>query len=201
MKTCKTCNSPLEIRKPRITAEKLLKHFYYSAYYYCRRCQKMYFDDSFKVMNKNYGLFTKPEKPVGVDVEIWTDGACVHNGTDRARAAWAFVSGTTEKAGRISGKQTNNVAEAYAIYHALLWSSEMGYKKIVIYSDSQISIGNLAKSYERVKENQEIFRLIQELVSASNLEVWYEKVLGHSGDPNNERVDKLANTLAASGDL
>jgi len=153
------------------------------------------------VINKNYGLFAKAVRPKGVDAEIWTDGACVYNGTDRARAAWAFVSGIDEKAGRVEGKQTNNMAEAYAIYHALLWASEMKHKKIVIYSDSQITIGNLAKSYERVKENQEVFRLIQDLVSANNLEVWYEKVLGHSGDPNNDRVDKLANSLASSFDL
>lgn len=198
MKVCKTCHSPLELRKPTLTSEKLHKQYYYSAYYYCPKCNKIYFDEAFKVINKNHGLFTKSERPKGIDAEIWTDGACVYNGTDRARAAWAFVSGSNEKAGYVMGKQTNNMAEAYAIYHALLWACEMGHEKIVIYSDSQITIGNLAKSYERVKENREVFRLIQELISANNLEVWYEKVLGHSGDPNNERVDKLANSLAAS---
>lgn len=200
MKTCRTCRSPLELRKPTLTSEKLKKHYYYSAYYYCRRCNKIYFDETFKVVNKNYGLFTKPDKPKDVDAEIWTDGACVYNGSDRARAAWAFVSGINEKAGLVEGKQTNNMAEAYAIYHALLWAADMGHKKIVIYSDSKITIGNLAKSYERVKENREVFRLIQELISANNLEVWYEKVLGHSGDLNNERVDKLANSLASAKD-
>ena len=30
--------------------------------------------------------------PSDVEVKIWTDGACVYNGTPRAKAAWAFVS-------------------------------------------------------------------------------------------------------------
>lgn len=201
MKTCKTCRSKLELRNPILTPEKLKKQYYYSSYYYCRHCRKIYFDETFKVINKQIGLFTNSEKPKGVDVEIWTDGACVYNGSDRARAAWAFVSGVNEKVGLVQGKQTNNMAEAYAIYHGLLWAADMGYKKIVIYSDSQITIGNLAKSYESVKENREVFRLIQELISANNLQVWYEKVLGHSGDLNNERVDKLANSLASAKDL
>lgn len=160
----------------------------------------MYHDDEFKVVNENVDMFSaKTHSPIGgVDIEIWTDGACVYNGTERASAAWAFVSGKVEKSGRVEGKQTNNTAEAYAIYHALLWAATEGYKKILIHSDSQISIGNLRKPYEMVKENQEIFRLISEVISVNNLEVWYNKVLGHSGDPNNERVDKLANTLASS---
>lgn len=197
MKVCKTCRTPLIVRKSHITPEKLKKQYYYTAYYYCPTCQKMYLDDEFKVMNRTVQLFEDVTSQ-DVDVRIWTDGACVNNGTEMARAAWAFVSGEYENAGRVEGKQTNNTAEAYAIYHALLWAAEMRYKKIAIYSDSQITIGNLRKSYQRVKENQEVFRLIQEVISANNLEVWYEKVLGHSGDPNNERVDKLANTLAAS---
>ncbi|MBI2443120.1 MAG: reverse transcriptase-like protein [Candidatus Levybacteria bacterium] len=200
MKICKTCGSPLVVKQTKRTPEQLKKQYYYTAYYYCPRCHRLYHDDEFKVVNKNADLFSsKPHKPVGaVDVEIWTDGACVYNGTDRASAAWAFVSGKVEKSGRVEGKQTNNTAEAYAVYHALLWALEEGYKKILIHSDSQITIGNLRKPYEMVKENQEIFRLIHDVIMANNLEVWYRKVLGHSGDHNNERVDRLANTLAAS---
>lgn len=200
MKTCKTCGSPLQIRETRKTSEQLKKQYYYTAYYFCPTCQKLYHDEEFKVVNKNSDLFS--EKDHGLegnpDIEIWTDGACVFNGTDRASAAWAFVSGRFENAGRVKGKQTNNTAEAYAIYHALLWAVEEGHKHILIHSDSQISIGNLKKPYEMVKENQEIFRLISEVIEANSLTVRYKKVLGHSGDPNNDRVDRLANDLASS---
>ena len=133
-----------------------------------------------------------------LDVEIWTDGACVSNGRPNARAAWGFVSGKTEKAGLVPGaKQTNNVAEGLAIFHALDWAARNNYKKIKIYTDSQITIYNVKKSAHRVLKNREIFQDIEDLIIKHNLQVSYEKVLGHSGDVNNSRADILANGLAA----
>ena len=44
--------------------------------------------------------------------------------------------------------------------------------------------------------NAEIFYNIAEVIKSNKLHVDFQKVLGHSGDPNNERADKLANTLA-----
>jgi ribonuclease HI len=134
------------------------------------------------------------------DVEIWTDGACVSNGRPNARAAWAFVSGETEKAGLVEGeKQTNNVAEGLAIFYALDWAVHNGYKKIKVYTDSQITLYGLKKSARLVKKNSEIFQSIEDLIKKNGLQVSYEKVLGHSGDVNNSRADMLANGLAANG--
>ncbi len=129
-------------------------------------------------------------------VEIWTDGACIHNGTPKARAAWAFVTKDYEKAGKVAGKQTNNIAEALAIYHALKWAASEGYQKIKLHTDSQISLFGLKKPPHLVKANREIFEKIAEVIAKHGLHVEYVKVLGHSGDPNNDRVDKLANDLA-----
>ncbi|MGH7203862.1 MAG: RNase H family protein [Candidatus Levyibacteriota bacterium] len=137
--------------------------------------------------------------PSAFDAEIWTDGACISNGTPNARAAWAFVSGKTERAGRVEGKQTNNVAEGLAIYNALVWAAEKGYKRVKIYTDSQISLFNVQKTPDKVKQNAEIFHNIAKTIADNHLTVEYVKVLGHSGDPNNERADKLANTLATQG--
>jgi len=131
-------------------------------------------------------------------VSIWTDGACVNNGKPTARAAWGFVSGKTERAGKVEGKQTNNVAEGLAIYYALLWAAEKGYKKIQLHTDSQISLFNLKKPASKVIANREIFENIEKVIAENGLAVSYKKVLGHSGDPNNERADKLANGLAAA---
>ena len=57
---------------------------------------------------------------------------------------------------------------------------------------------NLKKPASKVKMNREIFEDIEKVIAANGLYVTYNKVLGHSGDPNNERADKLANSLAAS---
>ena len=196
MKTCRTCGSPLIRKETKRTAEQLKKQYYYTAYDYCQSCKKMYLNDQFKVINKNYDLFTKRLSPLlAVDVEIWTDGACVFNGTEKAKAAWAFVSGTFESRGFVEGKQTNNTAEAYAIYHALLWAARKGYKHIRVHSDSQITLNNLVKPVEMVKENRVIFERVADLIKGNALEVSYQKVVGHAGDENNERADKLANSL------
>ena len=141
-----------------------------------------------------------PEDKEKFDVEIWTDGACVFNGRPNARAAWGFVSGKTEKSGLVnSEKQTNNVAEGLAIFYALDWAVQNNYKKIKIYTDSQISIYNVKKPAHRVLKNRQIFQDIEDLIAKNNLQVSYEKVLGHSDDVNNSRADKLANGLVANG--
>lgn len=229
-KICKTCGGKLIQRETQKKASQLEKAYYYTAYYFCPKCQKIYHNDRFKVVSDNQNSlfnisnnlkvgkeakngFWTSQKQNNVsgdefkrsanadsrifDVEIWTDGACVSNGQKHARAAWAFVSGKTEKADLVPGaKQTNNVAEGLAIFHALDWAAKKNFKKIKIYTDSQITIHNLNKPASKVKVNQEIFRNIEQIISQNKLEVSYEKVLGHSGDINNERADKLANTLA-----
>lgn len=201
MERCKTCGKILEKRQTKRTAAQLKKPYYYTAYYYCTHCQKIYHNDKFKVLNpRNLPLLEESfvEDASKYDVEIWTDGACIYNGTPKAKAAWAFVSGKTEIAGRVVGKQTNNIAEGLAIYHALVWAAEQGHKVIKLYSDSQISLNNLKKHPSKVVKNTEIFFDIADVIEKNKLTVYYEKVLGHSGDENNERVDKLANSLARS---
>lgn len=206
VQTCRKCGTALIVKQTKRTADQLKKPYYFSAYYYCPRCQKLYHNDKFKVINPTTmpihlgGDDTVPKSIlIKYDVEIWTDGACVNNGTPNARAAWAFVSGETEKAGLVEGKQTNNVAEGLAIYHALVWAAEQGYKRIKLSTDSQISLYNLQKDPFKVKVNAEIFHNIAAVIKKHQLEVQYIKVLGHSGDPNNDRVDKLANNLARNG--
>lgn len=199
--SCKNCGSQLIVKQTKKTPEQLKKPYYYTAYYFCPNCKKLYHDNKFKVENDNADLFNRVvlnevKNDDDYDVHIWTDGACANNGSDNARAAWAFVSGKTEKAGLVVGKQTNNTAEGYAIYHALLWATGEKYKKIKIYSDSLISLNNLKKSSERVKENREIFERIEDVIAANNLIVDYEKVPAHADNENNNRADKLANSLA-----
>jgi ribonuclease HI len=201
-KMCKTCQSALVLKPTKKSAAQLQKPYYYTAYYYCNHCQKMYFDDRFKVVNHPttplpFIMDKNNDNDTHFDVSIWTDGSCTHNGTPRAKAAWAFVSGETERAELVDGKQTNNVAEGLAIYYALVWAAEAGYKKIQLHTDSQISLFNLKKPARLVKVNREIFEDIEKVVRDNRLVITYVKVLGHSGDPNNERADRLANGLVS----
>ncbi len=214
---CRNCGGKLTEKSTNQTAAQLRKPYYYSAYYYCPHCKKLYHDEKFKIMNNQTALpssgFWTSRDPaqrgqndvflgsdsdsrISQQVEIWTDGACIHNGTPRAKAAWAFVSGKTEKAGLVEGKQTNNIAEGLAIYHALVWAAETGHTNIKLHTDSQISLYGLKKAPHLVKANREIFENIAKIIATYDLRVTYVKVLGHSGDVNNDRVDTLANGLA-----
>lgn len=193
---CKTCGTPLLVKATKPAASQLKKQYYYTHYYFCPKCQKMYLNDKFKVQNDNFDLFTQKRSLTSpAEVEIWTDGACSNNGKENAKASWAFVSGDYEEAGLVDGKQTNNRGEALAIYHALKWASEKGYKRIKLHSDSQITLQGVIKHPEKVKENRDIFQKIHDVVTKHKLLVDYQKVLGHSGDNNNERADKLATAL------
>lgn len=196
MNICKHCGTKLVERSTKRSPSQLLKPYYYIAYYYCPSCQRMYHNEKFKIINKNHALFTHDSfNPKDIEVEIWTDGACTNNGTPKARAAWAFVSGKYEESGLVEGKQTNNVAEGLGIYHGLQWAGKKGYKKIRLHTDSQISINNLRKSVEQIKENRDVFKKIFDTIREYGLQVSFQKVAGHSGDVNNERADKLANGL------
>jgi ribonuclease HI len=199
--TCKHCGTLLVEKATKRTPEQLKKPYYFTAYYFCPKCGRLYHDEKFKVTNEDFPLFTKDTpSPVflgtEVDVNIWTDGACRANGTENAKAAWAFVSGEHEESGIVEGKQTNNTAEAYAIYYALLWAHKEKKKRVRIHTDSQITIHSLLKPYQKVKANQEVFKKIAEVIQENSLQVQYEKVPGHADDVNNNRADKLANTLA-----
>lgn len=203
MEICRNCGAKLVIKQTKRTSEQLKKPYYYTAYYFCPKCKRLYHDDKFKIVNHQTSLLSSDSSSVIHDnqeaVEIWTDGACVHNGTPRARAAWGFVSGKTEQAGLVEGLQTNNRAEAFAIYHALVWAAEKNFRNIRLHTDSQISIHGVSKDPSKVVKNRDIFELIAKVINGTHLQVDFVKVLGHSGDVNNERVDKLANDLARNG--
>lgn len=199
---CRYCQIPLIIRQTQRKASQLTKPYYYTAYFFCPSCQRIYHNDQFKVINKTMDLFTDKNKENKLyDVEIWTDGASFNNGRENAQAAWAFVALTSqqlpnqiihEESGLVEGKQTNNRGEAFAIFHALKWAGERGYKKIRIHTDSQITLYNLAKHPLKIKENRDIFEQIYNVLNKYQLDVNYVKVTGHSGDTYNERADQLA---------
>lgn len=196
-KNCKHCSLKLIEKKSRKTSEQLKKAYYYTAYYFCPQCHRMYLDEKFKVENTNGSpLLHDTEEIKNPDIEIWTDGACSNNGRANAKAAWAFVTKDFEKGGLVEGKKTNNTAEALAVYHALLFARQQGYHTIRLHTDSQITLHGVSKKARLVKNNREIFEKIEQVIEKNNLKIAWVKVLGHSGDLNNDRADRLANALA-----
>ncbi|KAH7343930.1 hypothetical protein B0J17DRAFT_644566 [Rhizoctonia solani] len=76
------------------------------------------------------------------EVNVWTDGSCLGNGKQGAKAAYAVYFGPNDprnEAKRVPGSQTNNMGEIFAVIRALEIVDESA-KKLTIYSDSKYTI-------------------------------------------------------------
>jgi len=139
-------------------------------------------------------------------VVAYTDGACSGNpGT----GAWAYriewPDGEIEERAEAEPMTTNNREELKAVGEALrAVRSRVGDDpswRIVVRTDSQGVINWLTRRWKRNK-NLDLYPAIDALIDGR---VDFEWVRGHSGDPGNDRVDRLAveayETLTAKGTL
>jgi ribonuclease HI len=150
-----------------------------------------------KTLEQTASLETKVSEP-GI-VSIYTDGSSLGNPGPSGYAAHLIYSdGSFYEAAKSISKSTNNIAELKAIELGLeLFIETVGIhrvKSINIFSDSQYSIGVLDKNWN-AKTNVELIDAIKRLIAKLRITyaITFNKVAGHSGDPNNERVDFLAN--------
>ncbi len=141
-------------------------------------------------------------------VQIFTDGACSGN---PGPGGWAYLlrCGASEKLG--SGAEahtTNNKMELQAVIEALKALTKPC--MIAVYTDSQyVRKGMLEwisgwqkKGWKNAKgepvKNQELWRELLALSTVHQIE-WHW-VKGHSGHPENDRVDEAAR-LAIKGEI
>jgi len=88
------------------------------------------------------------------------------------------------------GEATNNIAELTAIKKGLEAVKNKNFP-VIIYSDSDYSIGVLSKDW-KAKKNKELIQEIKSFIQTfENIE--FVKVEGHSDDKLNARADKIAN--------
>lgn len=141
----------------------------------------------------------------------YTDGACSGN---PGPGGWAFVKieliGNSVKVDTRSGnkaKTTNNEMELTAAYYAVLDAYKRGTKDVVIICDSAyvvnaVKMGWLynwhnngweTKDGKPIK-NKAIWEKFYKLLFERKMNVQFEKVKGHAGEPINEMVDALAVT-------
>lgn len=132
---------------------------------------------------------------------VYTDGACSGNGTDKARAGWAFTvyadsteTPMFESKGRLKGeKQTNNRAELTAILKALAYISESNDKEFTIFSDSEIAVKGINGEVAR-NANRDIWDDIESIcdIIIADKTVIIKHVKGHADDIRNNYTDALA---------
>ena len=132
-------------------------------------------------------------------LEVHTDGSCLGNGTEDARAgAGVFWGHDSPKnlAVRVPGKQTNNHAEIFAIFMALLGAQ--GSPALKIFSDSVYAIKSLVDWAPSIAErawkveNGDIIRDTITLIKLRPGPVSFVQIKGHNGNKHNEAADQLA---------
>jgi ribonuclease HI len=134
-------------------------------------------------------------------VEIFTDGACRGN---PGPGGWGVVFRFAGKEKELWGGETattNNRMELTAVIRAL--EALPRPSRVSLYTDSQYvqkGISEWIHSWKRrgwktadknPVKNEDLWRRLEEL--AARHEVEWHWVRGHSGHPENERADKLAN--------
>jgi len=142
------------------------------------------------------------------EVKIYTDGACLGN---PGPGAWAYVMKTME--GELiredcdgQPETTNNRMELSAVIMALKSLEEA--HQVHLISDSQYALKGMKewmpgwkkrgwrKADKKPVMNVELWKELDELMQIHEIETTW--VRGHTGHPENERCDELANTKAHS---
>lgn len=144
-------------------------------------------------------------------IQIFTDGACIHNGQPQARGGWAAIlrnpeGRTKEIAGPLEGdQQTNNRAELTAVIKGLRALKSPGSEVQVVTDSTYVKNGctswlaNWKKNGWRTADrkpvaNADLWQILDELLARHK--VHFKWVRGHSGHPENERADTLAQRAA-----
>jgi ribonuclease HI len=122
-------------------------------------------------------------------IHVWTDGSCEGN-PGPAGLGVVIVDGTEQRElSEYLGHGTNNIAELTAILRGLESIADRK-RTVVVYSDSQYSIGLLTQNW-KAKANTELVGKLRGLIREF-ADLRFVKVAAHSGIPLNERVDELA---------
>lgn len=138
-----------------------------------------------------------------MQVQLYVDGACLRQ-PDRLQFGWAFraldaegvvlqeVSGSAIPAGWESGQ--NVAAEIQAVLEGLrfCWAIP-DLTAITVYYDYE-GLGAWATGRWRTK--QPMTRAYVDRLRQSPVPITWQRVAGHSGHPENERVDQLAQQAA-----
>jgi len=120
-------------------------------------------------------------------ITIYTDGSSLGN---PGPAGWAVLIDGVLHSGSLE-HATSNWAELYAVLKAVELCP--GQSRVVIHTDSKMVVGWLAES--KGMRNKDLIALAKAYfttVEAKRIAVTFKRVRGHSGDPNNDLVDKEA---------
>ena len=135
------------------------------------------------------------------NITVYTDGSCMNNGKENARAGagiWISEENPQNRAIRIPGpNQSNQVGEIAAVIAAL--ESTPTFAPLTIVSDSMYVINGLTEHLEDWENkgwievcNRDWFKRAAYLLRKRSATTTFQWVKGHNGNKGNEECDKLA---------
>lgn len=128
---------------------------------------------------------------------VYTDGACKGN---PGPGGWGIAIQRGDQYEKHSGEldnTTNNVAELYAVYHALL--EVPAHSCVLFVTDSKLVVGWLNQGWRRNKDHIRIpCELIEDVKEAKNIRWAFRRVKGHADNEGNNIADLLASQAAFS---
>ena len=139
-------------------------------------------------------------------IEAYTDGSCLGN---PGPGGWAYLINTNPKIEASGGKYitTNNVMEMTAIIKVLEKFSELKYKYVRVFTDSnyvKMGLTEWSKNWERngwktvkgedVKNKDEWIQMVELMRKFDIVDIKWVKA--HNGNINNEYVDTKAREIA-----
>ena len=142
-----------------------------------------------------------------MEIKIYTDGACVGNPGPGGWAAVIFIEDKKKELFGGATLTTNNRMELTAAIKALEYCNaqegkQPSLKQIKIYTDSTylkegitVWINNWEKNNWKTTDkknvkNVDLWKKLKELIKSNQIE--WNWIKGHSDDPSNDLVDKLA---------
>eukprot|EP00088_Acartia_fossae_P010371 TRINITY_DN1515_c0_g1_i2.p1 TRINITY_DN1515_c0_g1~~TRINITY_DN1515_c0_g1_i2.p1 ORF type:complete len:159 (+),score=44.33 TRINITY_DN1515_c0_g1_i2:45-521(+) len=151
-----------------------------------------------------------------MSAEVYTDGACFHNGTPQAAAGigvfWSEGSIWNVSAPVEGDRHSNQVAELQAIKRAMQDAISQGKFSLLIHTDSKYAINCLTNwihkwesngfknLYGRTVANKSLIQATVAVMRSRGLKAKFKHVQAHSGIHGNVEADRLANA-GASGVL
>ncbi|KAF5381553.1 hypothetical protein D9615_005523 [Tricholomella constricta] len=136
------------------------------------------------------------------EIRVWTDGSCIANGDENARAGSGLWYGENDQRNLaiklpLDMEQSNNSGEAAAILIAARNAPPNA--TLHIFSDSKIVIEGLTKNLNTWEDkgwigisNRTILKATVAQLRARKGTTLFTKVKGHSGDVGNDGADALA---------
>ncbi|KAJ3713571.1 ribonuclease H-like domain-containing protein, partial [Lentinula raphanica] len=133
-------------------------------------------------------------------LKVYTDGSCLNNSQPDAKAGSGIYFGNPSHpsniSARVTGTQTNNRAELYAILIVLQKTPLK--RSLEIYSDSEYAIrGIVYRSFTESQSNWgcingDILRSITSWISARHAPLILHHVKAHTNNQHNDAADSLA---------